>query len=122
LAEYYESDKEYITGSVMMLGGDKEITLAKGQGITAVIGVVSANAAYLMNMNCGGIKLAIALQGRVPCRVVGHIRKGDLMVVSMIPGVAMASTDPKPGSIIGKALGNYDSDRVGLIEVLVGKH
>ena len=122
LAEYYESDKEYITGSVMMLGGDKEITLAKGQGITAVVGVISANPAYLMNMNCGGIKLAIALQGRVPCRVVGKIRKGDLMVVSMVPGVAMASADPKAGSIIGKALGNYDSDRVGLIEVLVGKH
>jgi hypothetical protein len=40
----------------------------------------------------------------------------------MVPGVAMVSTDPKPGSIIGKALANYDSDRIGMIEVLVGKH
>jgi hypothetical protein len=40
----------------------------------------------------------------------------------MIPGVAMASEDPVAGSIIGKALADYDSDRIGVIEVLVGKH
>jgi hypothetical protein len=45
-----------------------------------------------------------------------------MMVVSMVPGVAMASEDPKAGSIIGKALADYDGDRVGVIEVLVGKH
>jgi hypothetical protein len=122
LAEYYESDKDYTVGSVMMIGGDKEITLAKGQGTTAVAGVISTNPAFIMNEKCTGIKIAIALQGRVPCRVVGQIHKGDLLVVSAVPGVATSSTDPKPGSIIGKALKNYNSDRVGTIEVLVGKH
>ena len=122
LAEYYESDKEYTVGSVMMIGGDKEVTLAKGHGTTAVAGVISTNPAFIMNEKCSGIKIAIALQGRVPCRVIGQIRKGDLLVVSAVPGVATTSTDPKPGSIIGKALRNYNSDRVGTIEVLVGKH
>jgi hypothetical protein len=122
LAEYYESDREYIVGSVMMIGGDKEVTLAKGVGTTAVAGVISEKPAFLMNEKCTGIKIAIALQGRVPCRVVGHIKKGDLLVVSAVPGVATASSDPKPGSIIGKALKNYNSDRVGMLEVLVGKH
>ena len=122
LAEYYESDKEYVTGSIMMIGGDKEITLAKGHGTTAVAGVISSNPAYLMNTGCKGLKLAIALQGRVPCRVIGKIQKGDLIVVSSVPGVGTVSTDPKPGSIVGKALANYNSDRVGTIEVLVGKH
>jgi hypothetical protein len=122
LAEYYESDKEYVTGSIMMIGGDKEITLAKGNGTTAVAGVISSNPAYLMNTGCKGLKLAIALQGRVPCRVIGKIQKGDLIVVSSVPGVGTVSTDPKPGSIVGKALANYNSDRVGIIEVLVGKH
>jgi hypothetical protein len=122
LAEYYEADNGYDYGTVVMIGGDKEITIAKGQGNTKVAGVVSKNPAFIMNEKCKGIKLAIALQGRVPCRVVGTVRKGDLLVVSMVPGVAMVSDDPKAGSIIGKALGNYDSSRVGLVEVLVGKH
>ena len=122
LAEYYEADNSYEYGTVVMLGGDKEITIAKGQGTTKVAGVISRNPAFIMNEKCKGIKLAVALQGRVPCRVVGSIRKGDLLVVSMVSGVAMASTDPKAGSIIGKALGDYDSSRVGLLEVLVGKH
>jgi len=64
----------------------------------------------------------VALQGRVPCRVIGKVTKGDLMVVSMVPGVAMSEEAPKVGSVIGKALANYDSDRIGIIEVLVGKH
>jgi len=122
LAEYYEADKEYNFGSVLMIGGDKEVTLSKGDGTTAVVGVVSENPAYLMNAKCPGIKLAVALQGRVPCKVVGTIQKGDLLVTSSIPGVATSSSDPKPGSIIGKALRGYNSGKVGIIEVLVGKH
>jgi hypothetical protein len=122
LAEYYESDNGYDIGTVVMIGGDMEITLAKGEGTTAVAGVISKNPAYIMNAGCKGMKLPVALQGRVPCRVVGTVNRGDLLVVSMIPGVAMASKDPKAGSIIGKALGTYGSSRVGLIEVLVGKH
>lgn len=122
LAEYYISDNTYEFGTVMMIGGTSEVTIAKGQGTTAVAGVISKNPAFIMNEACSGRKLPIALQGRVPCRVVGNINKGDLLVVSMVPGVAMASTDPKAGSIIGKALGSYSSSRVGLIEVLVGKH
>jgi hypothetical protein len=122
LAEYYEADNSYEYGTVVMIGGDKEITIAKGQGTTAVAGVISRNPAFIMNEKCKGIKLAVALQGRVPCRVVGSIKKGDLLIVSMVSGVAMASSDPKAGSIIGKALGDYESSRVGLLEVLVGKH
>ena len=122
LAEYYEGDKSYEVGTVLMLGGEKEVTIAKGEGTRAVAGVVSNNAAYIMNGACPGEKNLIALQGRVPCKVIGKIKKGDLLVVSMIPGVAMASEDPKTGSIIGKAIQDYDSDRIGLIEVMVGKH
>ena len=122
LAEYYEGDQEYEVGTVLMLGGDKEVTIAKGEGTRAVAGVVSNNAAYIMNGNCLGLKNLIALQGRVPCKVIGKINKGDLLVVSTIPGVAWASEDPKTGSIIGKAIENYDSDRIGTIEVMVGKH
>jgi hypothetical protein len=122
LAEYYTSDNDYSAGTIVMIGGDQDVTLAKGYGNTAVAGVVSENPAYLMNSACEGIRVAVALQGRVPCKVVGTIKKGDLLIVSQVAGAATSSKDPKPGSIIGKALANYDSDRIGMIEVLVGKH
>jgi hypothetical protein len=122
LAEYYTSDNDYSPGTVVMIGGDQDVTLAKGYGNTAVAGVVSENPAYIMNSGCDGIRVAVALQGRVPCKVVGVIKKGDLLVVSQVAGAATTNKDPKPGSIIGKALANYDSDRIGMIEVLVGKH
>jgi hypothetical protein len=122
LAEYYTSDSEYAFGTIVMIGGEQDVTLAKGYGNTAVAGVVSENPAYTMNAGCEGTRVAVALQGRVPCKVVGTITKGDLLIVSQVPGVATASTDPRPGSIIGKALESYDSSRVGMIEVLVGKH
>ena len=123
LAENYESDQTYETGTVVMLGGEKEVTLAKGQGTTKVAGVISEHPAHLMNSELAAEFVAtVALQGRVPCKVVGKIEKGDMLVVSMIPGVAMASEDPRVGSVIGKALTNYDGDRIGVIEVLVGKH
>jgi hypothetical protein len=123
LAENYAADQKYDTGTVLMLGGDQEVTLAKGQGTTRVVGVVSEHPAHLMNSELAAEFVAtIALQGRVPCKVIGKVSKGDMMIASMVPGVAMASEDPRVGSVIGKALADYDGDRIGIIEVLVGKH
>jgi hypothetical protein len=122
LAEYYEADKRYEPGTVLMIGGEKEVTAATIMGSTKVIGIVSTNPAFTMNADCGGVKTAVALQGRVPCKVIGKIFKGDLLIASGIPGVASASTDPKTGSVIGKALVDYDSSHIGVIEVVVGKH
>jgi cell shape-determining protein MreC len=66
--------------------------------------------------------VCLALQGRVPCRVVGKIQKGDLIVTSGIPGVGTAALgDAKVGSVVGKALESYDSDHIGIIEVVVGR-
>ena len=122
LAEYYEADKEYPVGTVLVFGGDKEVTLTNQKGDHRVAGVVSDNAALIMNEECPGEKVLIALQGRVPCRVVGKIQKGDLMVTSHIPGVAISvGGNANAGTIIGKALENYESDHVGTIEVAVGR-
>ena len=65
----------------------------------------------------------VALLGRVPCRVTGTIRRGDLLVASATAGVATA-LDPtlyQPGSVIGKALADHDGTTEGMIEVLVGR-
>ena len=122
LAEYYESDFDYPVGTVLVFGGDKEVTVSTIEADHRVAGVVSDNAAYVMNSECPGIKSMIALQGRVACRVVGKIRKGDLIITSNIKGVAIsAQGSARPGTIIGKALENYDSDHIGTIEVAVGR-
>lgn len=122
LAEYYEADREYEVGTVLVFGGDKEVTTSNVKADHRVAGVVSDTAAYTMNQACPGIKTCVALQGRVPVKVVGKVNKGDLIVTSGIPGVAMAATgDVKVGTLIGKAIGSYDSDRIGTVEVSVGR-
>jgi len=105
-----------------VFGGEYEVTLANKLADTRVAGVVSENAAYTMNKECQGLKNLIALQGRVPCRVVGKVRKGDLMVTSKIAGVAVSAGEvASTGTVIGKALQNYDSDHIGTIEIAVGR-
>ena len=107
-----------------MFGGEQETTVSNTKNDTRVAGVVSANPAYTMNAKLEHEEnsVCVALQGRVPCRVVGKIQKGDLIVTSGIPGVGTAASgDAKVGSVVGKALENYDSDHIGTIEVVVGR-
>jgi hypothetical protein len=123
LAERYEADKEYKPGTVVIFGGGKEITQSSKYMDRRVAGVISTNPAHLMNSEAGNDQThpPVALQGRVPCRVVGKIQKGDLLVTSSIPGVAISAEEPKIGAVIGKALENYDNDHIGVIEVVVGR-
>ena len=107
---------------MLVFGGDKEVTKDRIYMNTRIAGVVSASAAFAMFKACPGFKNLIALQGRVPCKVIGKISKGDILVTATLPGVAIsAGTEAKAGSIIGKALENYDSNHIGSIEVAVGR-
>lgn len=118
LAEYYVADAHYEPGTVLEFGGEHEVTLATDETMR-VAGVVSTNPAYGMNANCKGEHIvAVALQGRVPCKVRGKIRKGDLMT-SGGDGYARPTHNPKIGTIIGKSLQNFDGE--GVIEVAVGR-
>jgi hypothetical protein len=122
LAENYEGDKDYEVGTVLVFGGDKEVTTTNVKHDTRVAGVVSNTAAYTMYEACPGLKNLVALQGRVPCKVVGKIKKGDILVTSGIPGVAMAAgQDVKVGTVVGKAIKDYDSDHIGMLEIAVGR-
>ena len=121
LAENYTSDQQYPPGTVLVFGGEAEVTQSHNSHDTRIAGVVSTNPAYLMNGAEPGI--AVALQGRVPCRVLGPVSKGDRVVSSHIAGVAQA-LDPaqyQPGCIIGKALQAVDSTDISIIEVVVGR-
>jgi hypothetical protein len=119
LAEYYEADSEYEAGTVLEFGGQKEVTLSQAM-TPRVAGVVSTNPAYVMNSTCKGEHIvAIALQGRVPTKVRGAIRKGDLMI-SAGNGFASSWHNPAMGTVIGKALENFDGIE-GIIEIAVGR-
>jgi hypothetical protein len=121
LAEKYEADAEYAPGTVLAFGGDKEVTLSTEAGSTRVAGVVSTNPSYIMNAGLTAEHVAmVALQGRVPCRVVGPVAKGDMMV-SAGNGVARVDNSARAGTIIGKALENF-SGAEGTIEVVIGRN
>ena len=117
LAERYTSDADYEAGTVVDFGGDREITISNINGSQYVAGVVSTNPAYMMNSDADG--LYIALVGRVPCKVTGRVRKGQMMV-SNGDGTARGENNPIMGSVIGKALENF-SGGTGVIEVVVGR-
>jgi hypothetical protein len=120
LAEKYVADAEYAPGTVLVFGGDKEVTVASTDADRAVAGVVSTNPSYIMNSGLDAEYVAtVALTGRVPCRVTGTVRKGDLMV-SAGYGLARADADPKVGTVIGKALESHEGNE-GVIEVVVGR-
>ena len=120
LAEIYESDSEYEVGTVVIFGGEKEITVSSMGADPRVAGVISENPAYLMNDEATG--QAVALQGKVPCKVVGQINKGDMLVThSQHPGVARKGIDPKMGTVVGKALEEYNSTDIGTINIVAGR-
>lgn len=119
LAENYAADAEYEPGTVVCFGGDAEVTICDIDHCQKVAGVVSTDPAYLMNSGLEGTKAAVALQGRVPCKVVGSVRKGDMMVAAG-NGRARAEANPKIGAVIGKALENFDGTE-GVIEVVIGR-
>jgi hypothetical protein len=124
LAEYYEGDQEYEVGTVVVFGGDKEITTTTQLNDTRVAGVVGeqGKAAYIMYSDCPGLKNLVALAGRVPCKVVGRVKKGDMLTTSATAGYAVKALTPTLGAIIGKALEDKDYGEAGIIEVAVGRN
>lgn len=124
IAEKYVSDSAYPPATVIKIGGEKEVTISTKYADSRVAGVVTTNPALLMNRELQSEYVtAVALTGRVPCQVVGEIKKGDVLTTSNIPGVAtkLFNEDFVPGCIIGKALENHNSENPGTIEILVGK-
>jgi hypothetical protein len=115
LAENYETDDDYAVGTVVMVGGNKEVT-ASSFGKRA-IGVVSENPAYLMNSTGKG--QPIALKGKVKVRVSGFIAKGDELIADN-NGTARRVDANFKDKVFAIALeNNADSDAINLIECIV---
>ena len=122
LAERYEADDVYETGTVLIFGGDKEVTRTDVHTDYRVAGVVSTNPAYKMNSDAGtdDTHPYIALRGRVPCQVMGPVSKGDLMVTSSVKGHAKSVKGNDVGNaVFAKSLTNDPSEGSKIIEVVI---
>jgi hypothetical protein len=125
LAERYASDDDYDPGTVVVFGGNAEITVTNTDHDPRIAGVISTNPGYLMNDSADqdALMLPVALTGRVPTRVRGPISKGDMVVSSTEEGIAirMCKELYEPGCVIGKSLENIADDSIQTIEVVVGR-
>ena len=114
LAEMYASDEDIEAGTVVCFVGDAKVAECDTDSCSTVAGIVSTDPAHLMNSVQEGVALALA--GRVPCKVTGPVAAGDLMV-SAGNGMARAEANPSIGTVIGKAI-EANEDGEGVIEVL----
>ena len=80
LAEYKEADKYYDPGTLVMFGGEKELTISDGRSCHAIVttkpGLV-LNADDTLTTN---VMVGIALTGTVPVKIVGKVRRFDRLV------------------------------------------
>jgi hypothetical protein len=129
VAEYVPSSQTLEPGDVVAIDSDagSSFRLADVANSTDVAGVISTQPGLTMNTSEADEKAAaheprLALTGRVPVKATaenGAIRPGDLLASSSTPGHAMrAPEDPRPGTVIGKAMQALDGGR-GEIEMLV---
>ena len=121
LAERYAADAIYEPGTVLIIGGDQEVTVTQIRADVARAGIVSTNPAYTLNEEAGNDQTHpyIALVGRVPCKVYGIIKKGQLLVTSSISGFAEPfQNGDNPTAVIARALESFDGG-FGTIQVMV---
>jgi hypothetical protein len=122
VAERFAADQVYVPGTVVELGGAAEITQAVEELSENVFGVISTQAAYLMNAAAGTDEThpPIAMTGRVPVRVVGSVKKGDRLV-SAGNGLARAakSGEATAFNVIGRALEDRLEASEGVVEAIV---
>ncbi|MUG81418.1 hypothetical protein [Commensalibacter melissae] len=117
LAEYYIADEKYDPGTLVKIGGEKEITRASIGGF--FYGVISTSPAYIMNTAIRNRKnaLPVALAGRIPVLVTGMIDKGDPVTISEISGVARKAKDGERH--IGFSLENSHETSIRPVECVI---
>jgi hypothetical protein len=114
LAEKYLADVDYEVGTVLSVGGEKEVTACNwGQ---RAIGVVSENPAFKMNSELEG-GTYVALKGRVPVKIIGRVKKGDELIAAN-NGCAMIAV-PHASRVFAVALETSDDESIKLIECVI---
>jgi hypothetical protein len=122
VAERFEADELLHPGTVVELGGSKEITRSLTDLSENVFGVISTRPAYTMNGGAGedDTHPKVAMTGRVPVKVIGYIKKGDRLV-SAGNGMARAANPGEATSfnVIGRSLVDKNTPEEGTIEAIV---
>ena len=122
VAERFEADELLTPGTVVELGGTKEITRVKHDLSEKVFGVISTRPAYTMNGMAGtdDTHPPVAITGRVPVQILGKVRKGDRLV-SAGNGLARAAepSEATAFNVIGRALGDKHTEELGTVEAIV---
>ena len=118
IAECYEAEYDLEPGTVVKIGGSKEITPTEFDHDPDVFGVVSTEPAFVLNSNPDEederIMVPVALVGRVPCKVFGPVVKGDRLV-AFEGGAARAGG----GTAFARSLETCDREDVRLVEVAI---
>jgi hypothetical protein len=117
IAERYEADEEYPVGTILTIGGTKDVTLCH-YGKTP-FAIVSDKPGFLLDANAGDNKThpPLALAGKTPCRVFGKVKKGDQIVVAM-SGVGQARIPSEDNVVIARSLEDKDTEGEGLVMVV----
>lgn len=122
VAERFEADTHLLPGTVVEIGGIKEITQAVQELSESVFGVISTLPGFLLNGAAGTdvTHPAVAVNGRVPVRAIGKIKKGDRLV-SAGSGLARAARRDEltAFNVIGRALEDKLTDGEALVEAIV---
>jgi hypothetical protein len=122
LAERFAADQPYTAGTVVALGGTREVTAVSEDLSEDVFGVVSERAGFLMNGAAGDDSThpPIAVSGRVPVRVIGRVKKGDRLVAAGNGLARSARRDEMTAfNVIGRSLENKEKDGEGVVEAIV---
>jgi hypothetical protein len=123
LAERYATDVPYEVATVVVFGGEAEITTTTAPGDVSVAGVISTNPAVRMNAEAGNSETHpyVALKGRVPCKMIGPVSKGDLIVTAdNEPGYAQSIGKNDAGrSVFAKSIETDLTEGKKVIEVSI---
>ncbi|MCY0969106.1 beta strand repeat-containing protein [Chryseobacterium wangxinyae] len=133
LAEVFDVEgniSEYEMGDVLVIStsSDRAVEKSSKPYSTLVSGVYATKPGVLLteenvDADLSG-KVPMGVIGVIPTKVClegGKIKRGDLLVTSSKPGVAMKANPKKVkiGQVLGKALQDYDQNSIGKIKVLV---
>ena len=114
LAEKYSTKRNYPVGTVMTVCHHEGHEICPCVLSSFPVGVISLEPAFLMNKDADG--QAIALEGRVPVRVIGSVAKGDKLYVD---AHGCASTHYNGNPVVGVALESNDSEEEKLVEAIL---
>jgi hypothetical protein len=118
IAEKYISDANYDEGTVVVFGGSNEITVTSIYADTRVAGAISMYPGYIMNSQSTG--QTVALRGKIPVKVIGTVKKGDLLVTSEIVGYAIVATGEfSANAVFAKSLENKDNVELGTVVAVI---